>query len=434
MSITLFDFKLDMIKKNSAILINTNSNRECKTSQTEILLTRHLLSYFKNKVVNCTMISKEYEETSTENLIPTYPSLTLDIASDIIERNTNVNVGELVVIENDDFINSEDKHSTEIQKLLFENEKYNITYVLTLNYPHEISERLQHHFDYVFIMPHNYNAPLYREYPHLFNSYEHCEMILNSANESNSIVVLDIWNRGVYQFVIPSILKVDIYTQLPEFQTKMLSDNYMVGIFGNTTLKVDTISKILLNDKYKEKVIISKNHHGFISPNNSDSDSDDDYMIDYLANENKMNNDITHSSNDKKTLLTKIRENDHIINTVSKIIENKKSSVVVFEDCISNELKMNDVVCELLYNNIYYNTSCILTHKFTTGLPTNIKYTFDFVFLLYDKYERNQRQMYEEYCKTYMPFEDFKELYLLITQVHKKVMVISRRDKRIFVL
>ena len=319
-----------------------------------------------------------------------------------------------------------------VKELLYNGRHYNITRVLTKQFPHDIAPDLRANFDYIFLLGNNYaetQKVLYEHYGRCFPNFHSfnqvfCEMtknfgcmvINNRVHESNI-------SEKIFYYKAPICIEeihndviecLDSGTycgrNIEQFDLNRMVDNPAIVMIAKRGSGKTVVSKTILEHfNIPNKIIISKaesfsSYYGHIFP---EADVYHEYKPEII----------------KGHLTKKILDNNNL----------SEKSVIVLDNCLSSIKSWirEQPILELLYNHKHYNTSYILTMQYPLGIPDDLRSGFDYVFLLADESAINQKKMYEQYGNMFASFEEFKHTFNEITKDFS-CMVIDNRNRKIY--
>lgn len=100
---------------------------------------------------------------------------------------------------------------------------------------------------------------------------------------------------------------------------------------------------------------------------------------------------------------------------------------IVVDDCLNenNSWKKDKSILDLFYTNKHYHTTYILTMQNSLNIKPEIRYNFDYIFMLKDTIVYNQKLLYYHYANQYMSYETFEHLFSQYTQDFTAIVIVN---------
>lgn len=122
-----------------------------------------------------------------------------------------------------------------------------------------------------------------------------------------------------------------------------------------------------------------------------------------------------------------IKRQTNIIDTHDYTNENSGNAYLIMDDCdeTMNFFK-NEGMCDFLQtSNVLKIQPLILTNQHFSSIPTIIRKSFDYIFVIEQKYLTTRKKIHNEYCQFIEKYYDFDKIYDKISCNNFECMVIN---------
>lgn len=103
--------------------------------------------------------------------------------------------------------------------------------------------------------------------------------------------------------------------------------------------------------------------------------------------------------------------------------------LLILDDCICTNSFFNSSYVQSIYSEgRFYKLPSITTIQCPIGIPPEIRYNFDYVFLLAENYYSNKKRLYEHYAGMFSDFESFDKTFSQMSK-NDNCMVINNRSR-----
>lgn len=131
------------------------------------------------------------------------------------------------------------------------------------------------------------------------------------------------------------------------------------------------------------------------------------------------------------------RQDQIIEKAKQKAKEGKKCdprAMLVMDDCLSSKgsWAKDQPVMELMFNGRHYKIMYILTMQFPLGLQPELRCNFDYIFLLAEDFQSNQKRIHEHYAGMFPSFESFKQTFIELTNDFGCMVIVNRGSRNSF--
>ena len=369
-----------------------------------------------------------------------------------LENISNLNGDELnnfsgsIVLDN--CVASKNLFNNEMIRELFFNSRLNhITFIITMPNGMQIPPELRCNLDYIFLFNDDFytnQKTLYDRYCGMFpsfDSFRNC--FLQLTNDHNCMVVIN--NKTA-----SSILKKIKTYKAQSFYEPNHNYNANIKCIMDNNENKDNSKELQFNEfdlstlcAHPSICIIAKRGSGksWIVMNILDHMSKSKCPSKFMENTliisktEQMNTFYKHIF-PQATILFDYNKNDiqryfTKINNLTENEFNEYSGSVVFDDCLSSKGNwMKDPeIRELFYNSRHYKTTFIVTMQFPLGIAPELRTNFDYIFLLYEDFNSNQKKIYNQYAGMFPTFNLFIKYFLQLTDDFGS-MVINNRGAR----
>ena len=118
-----------------------------------------------------------------------------------------------------------------------------------------------------------------------------------------------------------------------------------------------------------------------------------------------------------------------------KAKEGKKvdpSIFLIMDDCMSDNRawSKDKPIKTILFEGRHYKITYILTLQDPMGIPPDLRGNIDYVFLLADDKVNNQKKLYDHYAGIFNTFDQFRQVFMDLTEDYGCMVVDNRRPCR----
>ena len=106
--------------------------------------------------------------------------------------------------------------------------------------------------------------------------------------------------------------------------------------------------------------------------------------------------------------------------------------VIVLDDCLSSkgDWIKNETMMELFYNSRHYNKMLITTMQYPLGIPPEIRYNFDYVYLFAEGFFSNQKRLYDHYTGMFPDVNSFRQVLNKLTENYGSMVIKQKGVKK----
>lgn len=141
----------------------------------------------------------------------------------------------------------------------------------------------------------------------------------------------------------------------------------------------------------------------------------------------------------KSEIIEKIlyRQEKIIQKAKEKAIKGKKcdpKAFLIMDDCLSSKgtwLK-DEPIMKMFFDGRHYKLMYILTMQFPLGITPELRCNFDYIFLLAEDFQSNQKRLYDHYAGMFPSFFSFRQVFVDLTDDYGSMVIVNRGSKKNF--
>jgi len=106
-------------------------------------------------------------------------------------------------------------------------------------------------------------------------------------------------------------------------------------------------------------------------------------------------------------------------------------ALLIMDDCLATKgtwMKEPSMI-NILQNGRHYKLTYILTMQYSLGIKPELRSNFDYVFLLADDFQSNQKRLYDHYAGMFPNFNSFRDVFIKLTQNYGAMVIANRGAK-----
>lgn len=107
---------------------------------------------------------------------------------------------------------------------------------------------------------------------------------------------------------------------------------------------------------------------------------------------------------------------------------------LIMDDCLSSKgswLK-DEPIMKMFFDGRHYKVMYILTMQFPLGITPELRCNFDYIFLLAEDFQSNQKRLYDHYAGMFPTFYSFRQVFIDLTDDYGSMVIINRGSRKNF--
>lgn len=104
-------------------------------------------------------------------------------------------------------------------------------------------------------------------------------------------------------------------------------------------------------------------------------------------------------------------------------------SILIMDDCLSKKKtwSKDENILEILLNGRHYNLTYLLTMQAPIGVDPNLRFNFDYIFLLKEDAFLNYKKLWENYASIFPSLDSFIKVFSKCTKDYKSMVIDNRK-------
>ena len=107
-------------------------------------------------------------------------------------------------------------------------------------------------------------------------------------------------------------------------------------------------------------------------------------------------------------------------------------SLLVMDDCLASkgDWAKDAKIHELFFNGRHYQITYILTMQFPLGIKPELRFNFDYVFIMAEDFFNNKKRIFDHYAGMFPNFRSFKAVFDEITKDFGCMVIVNRGSRK----
>lgn len=107
---------------------------------------------------------------------------------------------------------------------------------------------------------------------------------------------------------------------------------------------------------------------------------------------------------------------------------------LIMDDCLSSKgsWMKDETIMQMFFDGRHYKIMYILTMQFPLGITPELRCNFDYIFLLAEDFQSNQKRLYDHYAGMFPSFPSFRQVFVDLTDDYGCMVIVNRGSRKNF--